>query len=66
MSVHDSNDWSEALFSRIIESIQSENPITIVRYGDGELTCVMYAKKGGGGWGHVSDVNALLKEYYIA
>ena len=56
MSVHDSNDWSEALFSRIIESIQSENPITIVRYGDGELTCVMYAKKGGGGFNYDGDL----------
>ena len=55
MSVHDTNVKSEALFARIIDSIQSELPITIVRYGDGELVCIINSKRGGGGLNYDGD-----------
>ncbi len=54
-SVHNSNEWSEKFFARMMRMIEADEPFTIVRYGDGELTCIMHAKKGGGGVNYDGD-----------
>ena len=54
-SVHNSNEWSEKFFARMMGMIEADKPFTIVRYGDGELTCIMHAKKGGGGVNYDGD-----------
>lgn len=55
-SVHDSNEWSEAFFADMMQRIRKKDPFTLVRYGDGELTCIMHAKKGGGGVNYDGDL----------
>lgn len=55
-SVHDVTDWSKKFFEKIIADIEADKPFSVVRYGDGELTCMMHAKKGGGGVNYDGDL----------
>lgn len=47
--VHDTNESSVKFFQHIIDSIKENKPLSFVRYGDGELLCMMNLKKGLGG-----------------
>ena len=49
MSRHDVNDESKKFYSEIIDSLWENKPVSVVRYGDGELACVMLHNTGRGG-----------------
>ena len=44
-SVHDVTDWSRKFFDKVVADIEADKPFSVLRYGDGELTCMMHAKK---------------------
>ena len=60
MSVHDVNESSVKFYKHIVDSLKEDKPLSVVRYGDGELVCVMNLKKGLGG--HNADGDAYLPE----
>jgi hypothetical protein len=55
-SVHDVTDWSRKFFDKVIADIEADKPLSVLRYGDGELTCMMHSKKGGGGVNYDGDL----------
>ena len=60
MSVHDVTDGSIKFFKHIVDSLKEDKPLSVIRYGDGELVCVMNLKKGLGG--HNADGDPYLPE----
>lgn len=46
MDRHDPNEGSVAFFQALLDNITSGKPQSVVRYGDGELSCILSARKG--------------------
>ena len=49
MSRHDVNEASKNFYAEIIDSLRENKPVSVVRYGDDELACVMLHNTGRGG-----------------